>query len=54
MGLRWLLLIRMMMSKREALAHGAAVRLHDVRGERSNVPREARYFTERGWMKKIR
>ena len=33
MGLKWLLLIRMMMSKREALAHGAAVRLHDVRGE---------------------
>ena len=23
----------------EALAHGAADRLHDVRGERSNVPR---------------
>ena len=22
-------------------------RLHDVRGERSNVPREARLFTER-------
>ena len=29
-------------------AHGAAVRLHDVRGERSNVLREARYFTEWG------
>ena len=29
-------------------AHGAAVRLHDVRGERSNVPREARDFTEWG------
>ena len=27
-------------------------RLHGLRGERSNVPREARYFTERG-IKKI-
>ena len=25
-------------------AHGAAVRLHDVRGERSNVPREAALY----------
>ena len=25
-------------------------RLHDVRGERSNVPREARLFTKRGKM----
>ena len=33
---------------REAKAHGAAIRLHDVRVERSNVPREARYFTEQG------
>ena len=24
------------------------LRLHDARGVRSNVPREARYFTERG------
>ena len=29
------------------------VRLHGLRGERSNVPREARYFTERGWMLKV-
>ena len=33
---------------RKAKAHGAAVRLHDVRAEWSNVPRKARYFTERG------
>ena len=26
---------------REALAHGADARLHDVRGERSNVPRDS-------------
>ena len=26
-------------------------RAEGLRGERSNVPREARYFTERGWMK---
>ena len=31
-------------------AHGAAVRLHDVRGERSNVPREALLFTKRGFI----
>ena len=31
-----------------AEAHGADDRLHDVRGERSNVPREARYYTEWG------
>jgi hypothetical protein len=30
-------------------AHGAAVRLHHVGGERNNVPRAARYFTERGY-----
>ena len=34
---------------REDEAGGAdATRLHGLRGERSNVPRKARYFTERG------
>ena len=34
---------------REAKAGGAdASRLHGLRGERSNVPREARLFTKRG------
>lgn len=37
-----------------AYAGGAdASRLHGLRGERSNVPREARFFTERGYPMKL-
>lgn len=39
----------------EAKAHGAAVRLHDVRGERSNVPRDSAvlYGAEDNVIKKV-
>ena len=41
-------------ASREAKAHGAAARLHHVRGERSNVPRDSAALYEAEEMVLIR